>query len=129
MTTKAESARMPGPGEITRLLEQMREGDPEAAEELAIRGSSDALQRGNTLSIGRGGIERPACLVRSRGSFVESHLLEQLFEARMVSQREERWLHQVDNKPAVTFLAGLLQQVQRFVRLTQPQMDLRRHDR
>ena len=34
MTTKAESARAPGKGEITRLLEVMREGDPEAAEEL-----------------------------------------------------------------------------------------------
>ena len=37
MNTKAESARMPGPGEITRLLGQMREGDPEAAEELLSR--------------------------------------------------------------------------------------------
>ena len=34
MTTEAESAGMPGTGEITRLLEEMREGDPEAAEEL-----------------------------------------------------------------------------------------------
>jgi RNA polymerase sigma factor (TIGR02999 family) len=34
MTTKAESAAVPGTGEITRLLEEMREGDPEAAEEL-----------------------------------------------------------------------------------------------
>ena len=38
MTTKAESARVPGPGEITHLLEQMREGDPEAAEELLSHG-------------------------------------------------------------------------------------------
>ena len=34
MTTKAESARVPGKGEITRWLEAMREGNPEAAEEL-----------------------------------------------------------------------------------------------
>ena len=34
MTTRAESARVPGTGEITRLLEAMREGDPEAADEL-----------------------------------------------------------------------------------------------
>ncbi len=34
MTTKAESVRGPRRGEITRLLEEMREGDPEAAEEL-----------------------------------------------------------------------------------------------
>jgi RNA polymerase sigma factor (TIGR02999 family) len=34
MTTKAESAPVPGKGEITRLLQEMREGDPEAAEEL-----------------------------------------------------------------------------------------------
>ncbi len=34
MTTKAKSARVPGTGEITRWLAQMREGDPEAAEEL-----------------------------------------------------------------------------------------------
>jgi RNA polymerase sigma factor (TIGR02999 family) len=34
MTTKPESAQGPGRGEITRLLEEMREGDPEAAEEL-----------------------------------------------------------------------------------------------
>ena len=34
MTTKAESAPVPGTGEITRLLQEMREGDPKAAEEL-----------------------------------------------------------------------------------------------
>jgi RNA polymerase sigma factor (TIGR02999 family) len=34
MTTEADSARVPGTGEITRLLEEMREGDPKAAEEL-----------------------------------------------------------------------------------------------
>ena len=34
MTTKAASAPEPGTGEITRLLEEMREGDPQAAEEL-----------------------------------------------------------------------------------------------
>jgi RNA polymerase sigma factor (TIGR02999 family) len=34
MTTKAKAARVPGTGEITRLLEEMREGDPQAAEEL-----------------------------------------------------------------------------------------------
>ena len=34
MTTKAEPARVPGTGEITRLLQEMREGDPKAAEEL-----------------------------------------------------------------------------------------------
>jgi RNA polymerase sigma factor (TIGR02999 family) len=34
MTTKAESAPVAGTGEITRLLEEMREGDAEAAEEL-----------------------------------------------------------------------------------------------
>ena len=34
MTTKAASAPVPGTGEITRLLEGMREGDPKAAEEL-----------------------------------------------------------------------------------------------
>ena len=34
MTTKAESATVPGTGEITRLLQEMREGDPKAAEEL-----------------------------------------------------------------------------------------------
>jgi RNA polymerase sigma factor (TIGR02999 family) len=34
MTTKAASAPVPGTGEITRLLEEMREGDPEAGEEL-----------------------------------------------------------------------------------------------
>jgi RNA polymerase sigma factor (TIGR02999 family) len=34
MTTKAASAPVPGTGEITRLLEEMRKGDPEAAEEL-----------------------------------------------------------------------------------------------
>src|SRR5258708_22700095 len=34
MTSKAEIPRVPGTGEITRLLEEMREGDPEAAEKL-----------------------------------------------------------------------------------------------
>ena len=34
MTTNAESARAPGAGEITQLLEAMRKGDPEAGEEL-----------------------------------------------------------------------------------------------
>ncbi len=34
MTTKAQTARVPGTGEITRLLREMREGDPEAAEAL-----------------------------------------------------------------------------------------------
>ena len=34
MTTKAESERAPGTGEITRLLEELREGHPKAAEEL-----------------------------------------------------------------------------------------------
>jgi len=34
MTTEAESAPVPGTGEITRLLAEMREGDPKAAEEL-----------------------------------------------------------------------------------------------
>ncbi len=34
MSTEAESAGKPGTGEITRLLEVMREGKPEAAEEL-----------------------------------------------------------------------------------------------
>ncbi len=34
MTTKAKSARVPGTGELTRLLEEIREGDPEAKEEL-----------------------------------------------------------------------------------------------
>jgi RNA polymerase sigma factor (TIGR02999 family) len=34
MTTKAASAPVPGTGEITRLLAEMREGDPKAAEEL-----------------------------------------------------------------------------------------------
>jgi RNA polymerase sigma factor (TIGR02999 family) len=34
MTTEAKAARVPGTGEITRLLEEMREGDPQAAEEL-----------------------------------------------------------------------------------------------
>ena len=34
MTAKAESAPAPGTGEITRLLQEMREGDPKAAEEL-----------------------------------------------------------------------------------------------
>ena len=34
MTTKADSAPVPGTGEITRLLAEMREGDPRAAEEL-----------------------------------------------------------------------------------------------
>jgi RNA polymerase sigma factor (TIGR02999 family) len=34
MTTKAESAGMSGAGQIARLLEEMREGDPPAAEEL-----------------------------------------------------------------------------------------------
>jgi RNA polymerase sigma factor (TIGR02999 family) len=34
MTTKVESAPVPGKGEITRLLHKMREGDPEAAGEL-----------------------------------------------------------------------------------------------
>jgi RNA polymerase sigma factor (TIGR02999 family) len=34
MTTKAASARVPGAGQITRLLEEMRAGDPRAAEEL-----------------------------------------------------------------------------------------------
>jgi hypothetical protein len=34
MTTEAESAPVPGTGEITRLLEEMRAGDPRAAEEL-----------------------------------------------------------------------------------------------
>ena len=34
MTTKAESAPVPGTGEITRLLAEMREGDSKAAEEL-----------------------------------------------------------------------------------------------
>ena len=37
MTTKAESVPAPGTGEITRLLEEMREGDPQAAEELLSR--------------------------------------------------------------------------------------------
>jgi RNA polymerase sigma factor (TIGR02999 family) len=34
MTTRAQPARVPVTGEITRLLEDMREGDPKAAEEL-----------------------------------------------------------------------------------------------
>jgi RNA polymerase sigma factor (TIGR02999 family) len=34
MATKAESAGLSGTGQITRLLEEMREGDPRAAEEL-----------------------------------------------------------------------------------------------
>jgi RNA polymerase sigma factor (TIGR02999 family) len=34
MATEAESARVPGAGAITHLLEEMREGDPEAAEKL-----------------------------------------------------------------------------------------------
>jgi RNA polymerase sigma factor (TIGR02999 family) len=34
MTTKVESAGVSGTGQITRLLEEMREGDPHAAEEL-----------------------------------------------------------------------------------------------
>ncbi len=34
MATMAQQARAPGPGEITRLLEDMREGDPGAEEEL-----------------------------------------------------------------------------------------------
>jgi RNA polymerase sigma factor (TIGR02999 family) len=34
MTTEVQSARMPGMGEITVLLQEMREGDPKAAEEL-----------------------------------------------------------------------------------------------
>ena len=34
MTTKSESARVPEAGEITRLLEEMREGDSKAEEEL-----------------------------------------------------------------------------------------------
>ena len=34
MTTKVASAPVLGAGEITRLLQEMREGDPEAAEEL-----------------------------------------------------------------------------------------------
>jgi len=34
MTTKVDSPREPGVGEITRLLQEMREGDLEAAEEL-----------------------------------------------------------------------------------------------
>jgi hypothetical protein len=34
MTTKAESAPVPGTGEITRLLEKMRAGNPKEAEEL-----------------------------------------------------------------------------------------------
>ncbi len=33
MTTKAESAQVPGRGEITRLLEEMREGNAKATEE------------------------------------------------------------------------------------------------
>jgi RNA polymerase sigma factor (TIGR02999 family) len=37
MTTKAESAPVTGTGEITRLLEEMREGDPKGAEELLSR--------------------------------------------------------------------------------------------
>ena len=37
MTTEAESAPAPGTGEITRLLEEMRAGDPRAAEELLSR--------------------------------------------------------------------------------------------
>jgi RNA polymerase sigma factor (TIGR02999 family) len=37
MTTKAESAPVPGKGESTRWLEAMREGHPEAAEELSSR--------------------------------------------------------------------------------------------
>ena len=37
MTTNSQSARAPGAGEITRLLEQMREGDPKATEELVSR--------------------------------------------------------------------------------------------
>ena len=37
MTTEAASAPVPGTGEITRLLEKMREGDPQAEEELFSR--------------------------------------------------------------------------------------------
>ena len=37
MTTELQSAREPRMGDITRLLEEMREGDPEAAEELLSR--------------------------------------------------------------------------------------------
>ena len=34
MTTEAESAEVPGTGVVTRLLEEMRQGNPEAAGEL-----------------------------------------------------------------------------------------------
>ncbi len=34
MTTEAQLAQQPGRGEITRLLEELREGDPKAEEEL-----------------------------------------------------------------------------------------------
>ena len=34
MTTGSQSAQKPGIGEITRFLEEMREGDPKAAEQL-----------------------------------------------------------------------------------------------
>jgi len=37
MTTEAQPAGAPGEGEITRLLEKMREGDPKAEEELLSR--------------------------------------------------------------------------------------------
>ncbi len=37
MTTAAQSVRVPGTGEITRLLAKMREGDPKAEEELFTR--------------------------------------------------------------------------------------------
>ena len=37
MSTEAQSVRVPGTGEITRLLEKMREGDPKAEEELLSR--------------------------------------------------------------------------------------------
>jgi hypothetical protein len=38
MTTKAALARVPWAGGITRLLEEMREGDPQAAEQLLPHG-------------------------------------------------------------------------------------------
>jgi hypothetical protein len=37
MTTEAQPARAPGRGEITRLLEKLREGDLKAEEELLSR--------------------------------------------------------------------------------------------
>ncbi len=65
MTTEAKSAQRPGRGEITRLLEEMREGNPEATEELLshVYGELRALAAGKMAREAAGQTLQPTALV------------------------------------------------------------------